>query len=116
MSTPPRLGYADFAARVGTDFALHLPNGDRAALVLTECTANGPGSFSLIFKAGPSAPVEQAIYQLSADDLGPEPVFLVPVAQRPNDSEFPLEYQAIFNFAPAPGASATEPVLKEEAR
>jgi hypothetical protein len=107
MSTPSGLGYADFADRVDTDFALHLPDGDQAALVLTECAAAGlPRSFSLIFKAGRRAPVQQAIYQLSADGFGPEPVFLVPVAQRPGDSQFPLEYQAIFNPAPAPGESA----------
>lgn len=105
MSTSDGLSYADFAARLGTDFALQLPDGDRAPMVLTECTASGPGSFSLIFKAGGRAPAEQAIYQLSALDFGPEPVFLVPIAQRP-DSEFPLEYQAIFNSAPTPAASA----------
>lgn len=106
MSTPSGFGYSHFAALVGTDFALHLPSGDRAPLVLTECTAGGPGSFSLIFKAGPQAPIEQAIYQLSAADFGPEPIFLVPIARRSNDSQFPLEYQAIFNSAPTPGASA----------
>lgn len=106
MSTPSRLGYADFTDRVGTDFALHLPDGERASMVLIECTASGPGSFSLVFKAGPGAPMEQAIYQLSTDGLGPEPVFLVPVAHRPNDSQFPVEYQAIFNSPPPPGTSA----------
>lgn len=105
MSTPSGLGYVDFAVRVGTDFALHLPDGEWAALVLTECTADGAGSFSLIFKAGPGAPIEQATYQLSGDGFGPEPVFLVPVGQRPEDSQFPLEYQAIFNSAPIPGGS-----------
>jgi len=106
MSTAAGLSYADFAARVGTDFVLHLPDGDRAPLVLTECTASGPESFSLIFKAASRAPAEQAIYQLAAPDFGPEPIFLVPIAQRPNDAEFPLEYQAIFNSVPTPAASA----------
>ena len=106
MSTPSGVGYADFAERVGTDFALHLPDGAQARLVLTECTASGPHHFSLIFKAGPQAPIEQALYQLSADGFGPEVVFLVPVRQRPNDSDFPLEYQAIFNSMPIPGGSA----------
>ncbi|QGN34365.1 hypothetical protein [Microlunatus sp. Gsoil 973] len=105
MSTPSGAGYPHFAARVGTGFALHLPDGDTAPLVLTECTTSGPGSFSLIFKAGPRAPIEQANYQLSADGFGPEPVFLVPIGQRPNDAQFPLEYQAIFNSVPPPGAS-----------
>lgn len=100
------MGYADFADRVGTEFVLHLPDGGRAPMVLTECTADGPEFFSLIFKAGPGAPIEQAIYGISTDGLGPDLVFLVPVRQRPNDSDFPLEYQAIFNSPPVPGGSA----------
>ena len=86
-------------------------DGDQAALVLVECTvpadctARAPRSFSLIFKADARAPVEQATYPISADGLGPQPVFLVPVAQRPDDAQFPLEYQAIFNHAPAPRTS-----------
>ena len=100
MSTPSGPGYTDFAERVGTDFALQLPDGDQVPLVLIECTAGNSHSFSLIFKAGPRAPREQALYQLSADGFGPEVLFLVPIALRPNDSDFPLEYQAIFNSMP----------------
>jgi hypothetical protein len=106
MSTPSGLGYADFAERVGAEFVLHLPDGDRAPLVLSECTADRPGSFSLMFKAGPQAPAEQSLYELSADGFGPELIFLVPVRQRPNDSDFPLEYQAIFNSTSVTGGSA----------
>jgi hypothetical protein len=106
MSTPSGLGYAEFAGRVGAEFVLHLPDGNSAPLVLTECTDSGRDYFSLIFKAGPQAPAEQALYQLSADGFGPELVFLVPVRQRPNDSDFPLEYQAIFNSMSVPGGSA----------
>lgn len=103
MRTPSAPGFADFADRVGTDFALRLPDGGQADLVLTECAAAGPaGSFSLMFKASPRAPMEQASYQLSAEGFGPLPVFLVPVAQRPGDPAFPLEYQAIFTSAPSP--------------
>jgi hypothetical protein len=102
-------GYADFVDRIGADFALHLPDGDHARLVLTDCTAAGPGTFSLKFKAGPRAPIDQASYQLSADGFGPELIFLVPVAHRPNDPQFPLEYQAIFN-------SSGIHLLEEEAR
>jgi hypothetical protein len=104
--SPPGPGYADFAERVGTDFVMELPDGGQAPLMLTECAASGPGSFSLIFKAGPQAPIEQAIYQLSADGFGPAPVFLVPVRRRPDDSDFPLEYQAIFNSPTVIGGSA----------
>jgi hypothetical protein len=106
MSTPSGPSYADFAERVGTDFVMQLPDGGQVPLVLTECTATGPHFFSLTFKAGPQAPREQALYHLSADGYGPEPVFLVPVALRPDDSEFPLEYQAVFNSMPGQGGSS----------
>lgn len=102
MTTPSGLGHADFADLVGADFALHLPDGANVPLVLTECTAGGPAAFALTFKAGPRAPAEQGSYQLSGPGFGPEPVFLVPVAQRPNDAQFPLEYQAIFNAVTGP--------------
>jgi hypothetical protein len=97
-------GYADFASRVDSDFVMQLPGGEQARLVLTDCTGEAR-AFSLIFKAGPRAPREQGSYQLSADGFGPEVVFLVPVAVRPHDSDFPLEYQAIFNYTPVPGGS-----------
>jgi hypothetical protein len=105
-TTPSGLSYGDFAGLVGTDFALHLPDGGHAPLVLTECTASTPDSFSLIFKAGTQAPAEQGLYQLSADGFGPDLIFLVPIGRRPNDSDFPLEYQAIFNSTPVPDGSA----------
>ena len=73
----------------------------------------GPGAFSLIFKAGPAAPAEQATYAVSAEGLGPEAIFLVPVARRPGDDRFPLEYQAIFNAVPVPDSPASH---EEEVR
>ena len=106
MTTPSGLGLAFFAERVGDDFALELPAGGRVPMVLTDCTVIGPGSFSLIFKAGPAAPAEQATYAVTAAGFGPEAIFLVPVARRPGDDRFPLEYQAIFNAAPVPERQA----------
>ncbi|MFL6161774.1 MAG: DUF6916 family protein [Jatrophihabitantaceae bacterium] len=94
-TTPSYQAYAD---RVDTEFQLRLPDGDHAQLVLIECTASSPTSFALTFKAGPRAPIEQASYWLTADGFGPELVFLVPLRHRPNDSDYPLEYHAIFNF------------------
>lgn len=107
MSAGAGPSYDDFAARVGTAFVLHLPGGGRAPLVLDECTSSGPGAFSLIFRAGPLAPNAQALYELSADGFGPELIFLVPVGRRPDDAEFPLLYQAIFNSPPV-AASPTD--------
>jgi len=104
MSTPSGPSYADFADRVDTDFVMQLPDGNQVPLVLTECSGE-PHSYSLLFKAGSRGPREQGLYRLSADGFGPEVVFLVPVALRPHDSDFPLEYQAIFSSIPVPGGS-----------
>jgi hypothetical protein len=102
-NTPSYQAYAD---RLDTEFSMQLPDGSHAPLVLIECTAASPTSFALTFKAGPQAPIEQASYSITADDFGPELVFLVPLRLRPNDSDFPLEYHAIFNFTPVPGGPA----------
>jgi hypothetical protein len=106
VTTPSGFGYAAFADRVGTTFQLRVPDGEPAALVLTECADAGPGAFSLIFKAGPGAPAAQALYEISAPGFGAEAIFLVPVARRPDDAEYPLEYQAIFTSSPLPAPSA----------
>jgi len=102
-STP---SYRDYADRLDTEFSMLLPNGGEASLVLIECTATSPTSFALTFKADPQAPIEQASYSITADDFGPELVFLVPLRLRPSDLDYPLEYHAIFNFTPVPGGSA----------
>jgi hypothetical protein len=104
MSAPSGPGYADFVDRVDTGFVMQLSDGHQVPLVLTEC-AGKPAAFSLSFKAGPQAPREQGLYQLSADGFGPEVVFLVPVTLRSHDTDFPLEYQAIFNSMPVQGGS-----------
>jgi len=104
MSGPSGPGYAHFIDRVDTSFTMQLSDGGQVPLVLTECVGV-PDAFSLSFKAGPQAPREQGLYQLSADGFGPEVVFLVPVTLRSHDSDFPLEYQAIFNSMPVQGGS-----------
>ena len=96
--------YAEFASRIDTGFVMQSPGGGQIPLVLTDC-AGTPDAFSLSFKGGPESPRKQGLYQLSADGLGPEVVFLVPVALRPHDSDFPLEYQPIFNHSPTPEGS-----------
>ena len=101
---PP--GYQDYADRLDTEFQMQLPDGSQSPLVLIECTATSPTSFALTFKAGPQAPIEQASYSITADGFGPELVFLVPLRPRPSDTDYPLEYHAIFNFTPVPGEPA----------
>jgi hypothetical protein len=106
MSDQPNTpSYQNYADRLGTEFHIQLSDGSQAPLVLTDCTASGPTSFALTFKAGPQAPIEQASYSLTADGFGPELVFLVPLRLRPNDSDHPLEYHAVFNFLPVSGWS-----------
>src|SRR3954453_16677178 len=102
-STP---SYQDYADRLDTEFSMQLPDGSQAPLGLIECSATSPTSFALTFKAGPRAPIEQASYSITADGFGPELVFLVPLRLRPNDSDYPLEYHAIFNFQPSTVDSA----------
>lgn len=88
--------YPDFASRVGTDFGWRLPDGQMLPLRLVECRATGPdgsgASFVLTFKAGPDAPIEQSTYQLCADGLAPQPIFLVPVQRLPDG----VLYEAVF--------------------
>lgn len=101
-----------FQALLNETFRMELPNSSSAELVLTDCEPTGPdngaSSFSLRFKARPSAPVEQGTYLLSAESFGPEPLFLVPVRQLA-DPEFPTEFEAVFNSLP--GFSADAPPL-----
>jgi hypothetical protein len=104
-SQPSTPRYQDYADRLDTEFSMQLPDGSQGPLVLIECSATSPTSFALTFKAGPQAPIEQASYSITADGFGPELVFLVPLRLRPNDSDYPLEYHAIFNFLPVSGWS-----------
>ncbi|MEO6700258.1 MAG: hypothetical protein ABI140_18135 [Jatrophihabitantaceae bacterium] len=95
----PALSYELFEQRVNKPFTLVLPGEHEhrtVAAVLTECVrarpAGGTSGFSLTFKAGPDAPIEQSTYLLSADGLAPAPIFLVPRRQLPDG----LEYLAVF--------------------
>ncbi len=88
--------YQDFAARVGNTFSARPQAGAAFELELTDCAETGPNGFSLTFKAGVQAPIEQATYLLSADGFDPQPVFLVPVRPLADG----VEYQAVFNRLP----------------
>ncbi|HTZ44400.1 MAG TPA: hypothetical protein VMB79_11115 [Jatrophihabitans sp.] len=91
-------------SRVGDEFVLRLPDGGQVPMRLLECSATGPdgarNSFVLTFKAGRGAPIEQAIYLVEATGIEPEPIFLVPARDRPDDPDYPLEYHAVFNRMP----------------
>ena len=95
----PKLTYELFEQRVRQPFTLTLPGEhgpSTVEAVLTECTRNdltgGSSGFSLTFKAGPDAPIEQSTYLLSADGVTQAPIFLVPQRQLPDG----LEYLAVF--------------------
>ncbi len=87
--------YEVFSDRLNQRFTMRVADQD-IEVILTECRASqvegGPASFSLTFKAGPDAPIEQSTYLLSAEGFGPAPIFLVPVRKLPDG----LEYQAVF--------------------
>jgi len=93
--------FETFRQLVGVTFRMELTSSRSIPIVLDSCEATAPGGspacFSLTFKAGPEAPIEQGTYVLSADGFGPEPVFLVPVRRLPVDPALPLEYEAVFN-------------------
>ncbi|MDQ2838413.1 MAG: hypothetical protein M3Y42_06935 [Actinomycetota bacterium] len=95
MAEPPP-SYEAFLAHVEQPWQLRLADDRVIEVLLTECVRNqaegGPASFSLTFKAGPDAPIEQATYLLSADGFGPTPIFLVPLRQLPDG----MEYHAVF--------------------
>lgn len=69
-----------FLPHVGEPFALQLDGFPRCSAVLLACEASSPSSFSLTFEAEPGAPAEQGTYVVSATDLDPLPVFMVPVS------------------------------------
>ena len=87
--------YEVFAEHLHQRFTMQAADRD-IEVILTECQATqaegGPAGFSLTFKAGPEAPIEQATYLLSAEGFGSAPIFLVPVRRLPDG----LEYQAVF--------------------
>ncbi len=81
MSAPD---YDDWASGVGTDVTLTAPNGRTMPLLLNACStriASGEfESYSLTFSAGPDAPRDQAVYNLTLDPFDATDVFLVPIA------------------------------------
>lgn len=95
--------YDDFADRVGEQFHVRLPAGERLTLHLAEATersepgAPGPdGSarqqFTLLFR-GPADPqLGQGVWELGHDELAGLALFLVPLGP---DAEGP-RYESVF--------------------
>lgn len=96
--------YRTFRRLMGQTFRMHLSDTLSVPIVLTACDPTGPGgniaSFSLTFKSGPDAPIQQGSYLLSADGFAPQPVFLVPLRRLSDDPDFAVEYEAVFNRLP----------------
>ncbi|MGI8664882.1 MAG: DUF6916 family protein [Jatrophihabitans sp.] len=110
----PSPSYETFRSRLDQPFSMRLTDDRVIELVLTGCVPGQavphqevihqkvePHSFSLTFKAGADAPIEQATFLLSADGFGPSPIFLVPLRQLPDG----LEYQAVFTTSKDESAS-----------
>jgi hypothetical protein len=85
-----------FAGLVDSTFRLHTDGGELdIRLVEVEEGRESPAyeQFSLIFRAPPDAPAEQASYRVEHDATGAFELFLVPVAGDTSG----IEYQAVFN-------------------
>jgi hypothetical protein len=99
------LRFEHFADRVGGTFVATTLEGDHVVLRLTAAIERqaAPGvapGFSLDFLIEPNDPPRpQQLFTIEHPDVGPRPIFLVPVA-RDRDA---VVYQAVFSFLPAPG-------------
>ncbi len=85
-----------FAGLVGETFRIELDTATAVNLELTEAAQAGggrpDGAFSVVFK-GPRDPrLDQRIYDLEHGGLGTLPLFLVPIAERPDG----YLYEAVF--------------------
>lgn len=88
----------DFLPHVKTSFALRRDDGQESDLTLNEVTQyqhvskTGRRQFSLIFIGTPGEILPQRIYPLSHSQFGTLEIFLVPIGQ----TEEGTEYQAVF--------------------
>lgn len=88
-----------FSDKVGQIFVVEEPNVPAIELTLTEVTAlqnyanAARAPFSLLFRSHGNVVLPQRIYMLQHADLGPQALFLVPIA----GTKEKVTYQAIFN-------------------
>jgi hypothetical protein len=100
--TTQRHDKADFAAQVGSTFAITVDGGAMVAAELLDVT-DGPSSpnteqFALHFRLPAELPPLQRMYDITHDVLGPVPLFLVPIGR----DAAGLYLEAVFNRRTAP--------------
>ena len=87
-----------FAEMVGSIFAAEIPGGNKIDLELVEVSEllERPDcrSFSLIFHAPEGLLLDQGLYDVAHETLGPMQLFLVPVGMKENN----LMLEALFNL------------------
>jgi hypothetical protein len=90
-----------FRPHIGTDFHIANPSADGGVIRLTDVQVTGvqphaprTEPFSLVF-LGPGDPrLDQGMYELRHDALGPLELFLVPIGYEAGGG---LRYEAVFN-------------------
>jgi hypothetical protein len=97
------LTYETFAPLVGSKFTLRTANGADVPLTLAEANDTGiPGGtgpdgetrtqFSLVFRGPADVPLEQGTYEVDADAVGIQTLFIVPI-RADSDGRY---YEAVF--------------------
>jgi hypothetical protein len=97
------LTYDTFAPLVGSKFTLRTADGDSVPLTLAQANDTGiPGGagpdgrtrtqFSLVFRGPADAPLEQGTYEVDADAVGIQTLFVVPI-RADSDGRY---YEAVF--------------------
>ncbi len=86
-----------FSGLEGSKFTMHYGDGQTAGLELVSVTDVGSSprqiQFSLVFLGPLEAPINQGIYKLEHEQLGPLELFLVPIGRDRQG----VQYEAIFN-------------------
>jgi hypothetical protein len=90
------LSYEDFAAQIGTKFAVMdapVPLELELAVITERQATTRQEYFSLIFRGSRDFVLPQRIYQLEHEQLGAGALFLVPISANADAAE----YEAAFN-------------------
>jgi hypothetical protein len=94
---PKELLAPEYAKHLNTSFRESLENGESLTLELLEVIdRTGPAgyeSFSLMFRAPNTTPIQQRMYRLEHDVMDASNIFLVPISQ----NEDGIVFEAAFN-------------------
>jgi hypothetical protein len=82
-----------FSKLVGEVFQIRIGPLNGVTVWLDEVTKHDQRSFSLVFRGGADAPIEQDTYTFRHESLGEFPLFVVPIGPGSDG----LYYEAVFN-------------------